>query len=219
MIQEKPVSKSSLLFIHNMMVHFEHWIRASRRQLQAEGPEGAGRGGVEQAGVRGWPHPRPGGHGRGQGQQHGEAQHHHGVTHKGSQIQKEWGSTRLADPIDTAAVVPWRGEPGPGRGSELTHAGVDTDQCRDVFNSVSHWRSGPCFRLRLSNKLLFLQVFRTSFASIIVPNGCYDLLLNWELEGGDQLVANLICDTMMILQLDRTSPAIHAEHFFKGAIK
>ena len=74
-------------------------------------------------------------------------------------FKRGMGSTRLADPIGTAAVVPWRGEPGPERGSELTHAGVDTDQCRDVFNSVSHWRSGPCFRLRLSNKLLFFAGF------------------------------------------------------------
>ena len=105
------------LYLHDRMVHFKHWIRASRRQRQAREPEGAVREGVEQAGVRGWPHPRPGGQGRGQGQQHGEAHHHHGVTHKGSQIQKEWGSTRLGDPNDTAALVPWREEPKPGRGS------------------------------------------------------------------------------------------------------
>ena len=45
---------------------------------------------------------------------------------------------------------------------------------------------------------VFCRFLRNSFASAIDPNGSYDTPLSWGLEGDDQQVAKIICDTTMI---------------------
>ena len=57
------------------------------------------------------------------------------------------------------------------------------------------------FRLRLSHNLFLSGFLRNSFASDIDPNGNYDTALSWCLEGDDQSVVRLICDTTTILQV------------------
>ena len=69
------------------------------------------------------------------------------------------------------------------------------------------------------SKLFFCRFPPTSFASIIDPIGLYDTPLSWDLEGNGQSASKLICDTMMIQQVDKLVQTYNAGHIFIGATK
>ena len=61
-------------------------------------------------------------------------------------------------------------------------------------------------------KFLFFRFVLPPIAFDIVPSGNHEVSLSWDGGGDDQLAAKTVCDTIMFLDMDKTSPGIRGTH-------